>query len=147
VARATRRARELGLSERVRFVQGSALELPLADDSFDVVTSVASIKHWPDQGRGLSECLRVLRPGGWVLVFEADRGCKFEDAERLVRGWRMPRAFYPFGLALFRTWVAGQALDLDDARRLIAELPLSDVRVERVRGAPGLLFGGRKQSG
>jgi hypothetical protein len=87
----------------------------------------------------------VLAPGGWVLVFEADRGCRFEDAERLVRGWRMPRALRPFGLALFRTWVAGQALDLDDARALAKKLPLDDVRVERVEGTPGLLLGGRKR--
>jgi SAM-dependent methyltransferase len=147
VERAKRRAREQSLAGRVSFVQGSALELPFEAGGFDAVTSVASIKHWPDRARGLEECLRVLKAGGWLLVFEADRGCQFEDAVRLVRGWRMPRALRPFGLALFRTWVAGQALDLDDARRLAASLPLDDVRVERVEGTPGLVLGGRKQSG
>jgi SAM-dependent methyltransferase len=146
VERATRRASEQGISERVRFVQGSALELPFEADCFDAVTSVASIKHWPDQDKGLWECVRVLKPGGWLLVFEADRGCRFEDATRLVRGWRMPRALRPFGLALFRTWVAGQALDLDDARRLTAALPLTEARAERVEGTPGLLLGGRKRA-
>ena len=141
VARATRRTQHLG--ERVCFRQGSALDLPFEARRFDAVVSIGSIKHWPDPGRGLAECARVLRPGGQLIVVEVDRGCRFDDARAFVGHWRMPRALRPLGLALFRTWVAGHAIDLDDARALLAALPLVDTHVERVAGTPGLLLRGR----
>jgi SAM-dependent methyltransferase len=143
VARATRRAAG---RDKVRFVEGSALALPFAAGGFDAVVSIGSIKHWPDPARGLRECVRVLRPGGLLLVVEVDRGCRFDDARAFVADWRMPRVLRTAGLVLFRTWVAGQAIDLDDARALLADLPLVDARVERIAGTPGLLLRGRSRA-
>lgn len=145
VARASARARERGLAARVRFVQGSALEQPFEDASFDVVTSVASIKHWPDQPKGLAECTRVLVPGGRLFVFEADRGCRLHDAREFVARWRLPALLRVPALAAFRTWVAGQAIDLDDARELVGALPLEGAQVRRVSGTPALVLGGTKR--
>ncbi len=142
VARARRRAATF--ADRVEFVTGSALELPVEDGRYDAVVSVASIKHWPDPLAGLRECARALRPGGALLVVEADRGCVLDDARRFVARWRMPAALRPVALVLFRTYVAGQGLDLDDARRLLAALPVVDAVAERVPGTPGLLLRGRR---
>jgi len=147
VERAESRATELGFSERVRFVRGSALSMPFDDGAFDVVVSVASIKHWPDQAAGLAECVRVLRPGGQLFVFEADRGCRLVDAAEFVAKWRLPSPLRFVALALFRTWVAGQAIDLDDARSLLSPLPLVDAEVRRVGETPALVLAGRKSSG
>jgi hypothetical protein len=41
--------------------------------------------------------------------------------------------------------VAGQALDLDDARSLGSALPLDDLRVDRIAGTPGLRITGRRR--
>lgn len=144
LARARARADEAGVSARVTLVQGSALELPFDDGSFDIVTSVASIKHWPDQARGVRECVRVLAPGGRLFVFEADRGCRLSDARAFVDRWRLPRVLRVPALAMFRTWVAGQAIDLDDARELLAGVGLSNGDARRVPGTPALVFTGRK---
>lgn len=144
IGRAVRRAREAGLGGRVRFVRGSALELPFEDEAFDVVISVASIKHWPDRALGLSECIRVLEPGGSLLVLEADRGCRLEDATAFVRKWRIPAPFRPVALALFRTWVAGQAIDLEEARELLEDSELFDRQARRLDGTPALMLRGRK---
>lgn len=144
VARATRRARSV--ASRAQFVVGSALELPFADGSFDAVLSVASIKHWPDPPKGLRECVRVLRPGGSLGVVEADRGCRYEDARAFVGRWRVPSPLRPFALALFRTIVAGKSFDLDEARELLAALPLDERSVERLAGTPGLLMLGRARA-
>jgi ubiquinone/menaquinone biosynthesis C-methylase UbiE len=142
VARARRRAR--AWADRVRFVEGSALDLPFADGSFDAVISVASIKHWPDPARGLGECARVLRSGGLLLVAEADRGCRHEDARSFVTRWAVPPPARALALAFFRTFVAGRSLDLDEARALLASLPV-DGTVERVPGTPALLISGTRR--
>jgi ubiquinone/menaquinone biosynthesis C-methylase UbiE len=63
---------------------GDAPALRFAEQYFDATGSIASIKHWPDQSKGLAECVRVLRPGGQRLVVEADRGCRFNDARAFV---------------------------------------------------------------
>jgi ubiquinone/menaquinone biosynthesis C-methylase UbiE len=142
VRRAAARAAQAGI--KARFVDGSALDLPFADGTFDAVLSVASIKHWPDPARGLAECARVLRAGGHLLVIEADRGCRLDDARRFVDGWRVPRAARRLLLPLFRTYVAGQAFDLDEARGLLAGAALDEARVERLEGLPALVLRGRK---
>jgi SAM-dependent methyltransferase len=54
----------------VRAVRGDVLSLPFPDRSFDVVTSFDVIYHaWvPDDGAAVAEMVRVVRPGGLVLV-------------------------------------------------------------------------------
>jgi SAM-dependent methyltransferase len=48
-------------------VDGTAEELPLEDESVDVVT-VAQAFHWFDHERALPELHRVLRPGGFLAL-------------------------------------------------------------------------------
>ncbi len=142
VARAARRGARFG--DRLRFVAGSALAMPFDGEAFDAVYSVASIKHWPDPRRGLEECIRVLRPGGLLVVVEADRGCRLDDARRFVDRWRLPSPVRRIALPMFRTWIAGQAFDLEDTRALFAGLPLEGVSVRRIPEVPGLIAEGRR---
>lgn len=44
--------------------RASALDLPLASGTFDVVTANFLVNHLPDPRRGVAEIARVLRPGG-----------------------------------------------------------------------------------
>ncbi len=133
-------------AQRAEFVVGDALDLPFEDADFDDVLSVASIKHWPDPAQGLAECVRVLRPGGRLLVIEADRGCKLADVRRFVAGWHIPGLLRGVGVALFRTVVAGQSLDLDEARALATPLALQSCSVARIPGTPGLAIQGTKRA-
>jgi SAM-dependent methyltransferase len=57
-------------ARRVEAVRGSVLQLPFADESFDVVTSFDVIYHaWvTDDHAAAAEMARVLRPGGVLLV-------------------------------------------------------------------------------
>ena len=57
---------------RVRVVPGSAEHLPLADASVDVVHARFAY-FWPPRcAAGLAEVLRVLRPGGTLVVVDND---------------------------------------------------------------------------
>ncbi|WP_067667386.1 class I SAM-dependent methyltransferase [Nocardia miyunensis] len=58
---------------RVEMIQGNLAELPLDDDSVDVVVNFQVIEHLWDQGQFLRECLRVLRPGGELLISTPNR--------------------------------------------------------------------------
>jgi ubiquinone/menaquinone biosynthesis C-methylase UbiE/uncharacterized protein YbaR (Trm112 family) len=48
---------------------GDAENLPYDDASFDVVTCLGSLEHFPSPERGAAEIARVLRPGGRAIVF------------------------------------------------------------------------------
>jgi demethylmenaquinone methyltransferase/2-methoxy-6-polyprenyl-1,4-benzoquinol methylase len=54
----------------IRFQTGDALELPLADQSFDAVTIAFGLRNLADRAKGLREMRRVLRPGGHLFVLE-----------------------------------------------------------------------------
>lgn len=63
-------ARREGVADRVRVETGDARALPFADASFDAVPSHWVVHNLPsadDRARALDEMLRVLQPGG-VLV-------------------------------------------------------------------------------
>jgi ubiquinone/menaquinone biosynthesis C-methylase UbiE len=49
-------------------IQGSATELPVEDERFDVVFSFKVLAHIPDIEKALSEMTRVLRPGGRLVA-------------------------------------------------------------------------------
>ena len=59
-------ARRLGFEVEGRV--GDAEHLPYDDRSFDLVVGHAVIHHIPDVELALRECLRVLRPGGRLVI-------------------------------------------------------------------------------
>lgn len=67
---AKRKAAQRHLSERVRFLQGDALDLPFPSGSFDTVSVAFGIRNMPDRIRALREMIRVAIPGGRVMVLE-----------------------------------------------------------------------------
>lgn len=69
------------LRRRAAFVNGSAEQLPFRDQSQDAVTFLDVLEHVPEDEKAISEALRVLRPGGDLLLSAPN--------ER----WRFP--FYP----------------------------------------------------
>ena len=62
--------RARGKSPDVRWEQANALELPYEDDSFDAATVGFGARNFSDLAGGLAEMVRVVRPGGRVVVLE-----------------------------------------------------------------------------
>jgi demethylmenaquinone methyltransferase/2-methoxy-6-polyprenyl-1,4-benzoquinol methylase len=54
----------------VRFEWADALELPYEDARFDAVTVGFGVRNFADLERGLAELVRVLRPGGRLVILE-----------------------------------------------------------------------------
>ena len=55
---------------RLPFVAGDAMQLPFADNSFDAVTISYGLRNISDMRAGLSEMLRVTKPGGRIVIAE-----------------------------------------------------------------------------
>jgi len=142
VSRARRRTSRFG--GRVAIDVGSALELPYANDTFDAVLSIASIKHWPDGQRGLREILRVMRPGAEIYVAEADRGCRLEEARHFLAALQIPSGLRKVLLPFLRTYVLGQGWSVEEARDLLNGLALREGQIEHLPDLPILALAGRK---
>jgi ubiquinone/menaquinone biosynthesis C-methylase UbiE len=75
----------------VKFVVADAMDLSeFPAGSFDAVYSLTAIKHFPDPVRGLQQCLRLLKPGGRLVVAEIRRESLLEEVASLVALFRVP---------------------------------------------------------
>lgn len=66
---AARKASSWGVSE-IPFVEGDALSLPFADESFDAVSIAFGLRNLSSVEGGLRELRRVLKPGGRAAILE-----------------------------------------------------------------------------
>jgi SAM-dependent methyltransferase len=69
----------------LRFVQGSALELPFEDDSFDVILNVEASNDYGDRPRFLAEVARVLKDDGVFLYADTCWEAKLAQREAEFR--------------------------------------------------------------
>lgn len=70
IARATKRAEELGLSDRTEFRTVTLGDLPFPDRSFDLVFTSGALTQTEDKASIAAECLRVLKPGGMLTCYD-----------------------------------------------------------------------------
>lgn len=54
----------------IPLVQGTVEELPFATDHFDFLSMGYALRHVADLGVAFRQCLRVLKPGGRLLILE-----------------------------------------------------------------------------
>lgn len=62
--------RDMGIVGNVDYVQANAEELPFPDDHFDLITIAFGLRNVTEKDRALRSMLRVLKPGGRLLVLE-----------------------------------------------------------------------------
>jgi demethylmenaquinone methyltransferase / 2-methoxy-6-polyprenyl-1,4-benzoquinol methylase len=80
LARARRKAPEL------RFEWADALSLPYASDRFDAATVGFGARNLADLDRGIEEMVRVVRPGGRVVILEITQPTR-QPLASFYRGW------------------------------------------------------------
>jgi ubiquinone/menaquinone biosynthesis C-methylase UbiE len=56
----------------IKFVEGSAENIPLPNEYFDKVVASASFHHFSDQDKALEEMKRVLKSDGKIIILEID---------------------------------------------------------------------------
>jgi SAM-dependent methyltransferase len=59
------------LAGSLQFQEADSLNLPFADNSFDVSYSISSLEHMPDPVKAIDEMIRVTKPGG-LITFTMD---------------------------------------------------------------------------
>jgi SAM-dependent methyltransferase len=123
-------------------VVGSATELPFADDTFDVVSAFDVVEHCADDARAVAELVRVLAPGGRMLLSVpayqwawSDHDVQAGHHRRYTRpgivglvegaGMQVLRATYAFG-GVFPLFVA------ERLRRRLRPAPVGDSRLPQV---------------
>jgi SAM-dependent methyltransferase len=67
IAKAGTNVREAGM-DHIRIIEGRADELPLDDESADVVTSNGVLNLVPDKVKAFREIWRILKPGGRIQI-------------------------------------------------------------------------------
>ena len=95
---ATSKASRLGLE--VPFIEGDALSLPFRDRSFEGVTIAFGLRNLTDVEAGFAELLRVLKPGGRVVVLEFSK-----PTTPVLRS--LFRIYFTKLLPLFGGWISG----------------------------------------
>ncbi len=61
---------DLGVAGNVEYVQADAQYLPFPDNTFDCITIAFGLRNVTDKALALRSMLRVLKPGGRLLVLE-----------------------------------------------------------------------------
>ena len=72
-----------GLQGNLEFVQADAQYLPFPDESFDCITIAFGLRNVTDKDLALRSMLRVLKPGGRLLVLEFSK----PDSELLSKAY------------------------------------------------------------
>ena len=113
--------------------------LPFPAESFDLVLSHEVIEHVQDDAAAVVEMVRVLKPGGRIVLFCPNRGYPFETHGIYWRGQ------YKFGNIPFVNWLPRRWRDKlaphvevytrRDLQNLFAGLPVSIIEQTMVFGA------------
>jgi ubiquinone/menaquinone biosynthesis C-methylase UbiE len=87
VRAATSAAEAAGVAHLVRFQQGDAEQLPVADGAFDAVICECAFCTFPDKATAATEFMRVVRPGGWVGLSDLTRNGATPDDLQSLLAW------------------------------------------------------------
>lgn len=65
------------LSDKIEMMLADSEAMPFEDNTFDAITVAFGIRNFENLDRGLTEILRVLKPGGIFVILETSNPTKF----------------------------------------------------------------------
>ncbi len=80
------------------FLLGDAMQMPLQEETFDMIFCLQVYEHVPDDKRMMSEIYRVLKPGGFVIFSGPNRLYPIEPHYHLPFLHWLPQAWADFYL-------------------------------------------------
>jgi ubiquinone/menaquinone biosynthesis C-methylase UbiE len=113
---------------RVKIKQASVSQLPFADNKFDLVTAIETQYYWPDLPKDMQELLRVLKPGGTLLIIA--------EVYRNGSGSQL--------LAPVMKLLGSSSLSVDDQKRLFSEAGYHDIQISEHHGKGWICARGKK---
>jgi len=122
---ARRRLEANGIREGVEFIVGSAHDIPLAEESVDVVFGIAILHHL-DLALSSPEVWRVLRPGGRAIFHEPVRNSRLIKFIRGLIPYQSPEVS-PYERPLTDRELETYARDFSSYRSKAFLLPTSSV--------------------
>ena len=121
--RARARSSATGQAEHARFEVADALAMPFADNSFDLVWSLESGEHMADKRKFLQECVRVLQPGGTLIVAT---WCHRED---LPPASPLEAREHHLLDKIYKLYHLPQVISLQSYSEIARQLPLHNLRL------------------
>jgi SAM-dependent methyltransferase len=122
--------RELIADGQVRIDYASVSKLPFTGSQFDLVTAIETQYYWPNLPGDMSEILRVLKPGGkLVIIAENYKGGRFDWLE-----------------GPFMRLLGSSRLTPNDQRNLFTNAGYSSVQIVEERGKGWICVIGTKSS-
>ena len=117
---------------RAEILEGSVSQLPFSENVFDLVTAVETHFWWPDPPADMREVLRVLKPGGTLIIIaEIYKGANTATA-------KLAEKYLPLsGMAL---------MSVSEHRELFMNAGFSDVQVIENPGKGWICGIGKKPS-
>lgn len=111
---ASRRKNANGIQAgHVKIKQASVSQLPFADNKFDLATAIETQYYWPDLLNDMQEILRVLKPGGRLLIIAESykNGAGSQFSERILK------------------LLGSRSLGVEDQRELYTQAGYEDVQI------------------
>lgn len=130
VAMSRRKNTESIQAGRVKIKQASVSQLPFADNKFDLATAIETQYYWPDLLNDMQEILRVLKPGGTLLII----------AETYSNGTGN-KVYRPLMKLL-----GSQTLSVNDQRELFSQAGYQDIQIFEEHRKGWLCASGKKGS-
>jgi ubiquinone/menaquinone biosynthesis C-methylase UbiE len=84
-------AKQIVTDKNINWQLADAMQLPFADNSFDLVVCQFGIMFFPDKLKGLQEAYRVLKPGGKLLFSTWD---KLEHNPAIQEGRKIIESYF-----------------------------------------------------